>query len=417
MKEWVIDGGKELSGVIEVGGAKNSLVAILPACIVSKSIVKLSNVTPLFDTYVIIDILKKLNVRVIYDNKSKMIIDARNVKNCDLTSKEMTDIRASYYFMGALLSLYKNVSILGPGGCKFATRPIDLHLFAFECLGCKCEIEKGVYKFKKDKINNRIIKFSKVSVGATVNTILASCRIKGKVRLVNVALEPEIDDLITFLNKCGANIIREENDIVIKGVERLHGCEHEIMEDRIEAGTYLILGACIGNNLKIVYHESKYLSTLIELLQSMKVNIKIRNDYMIVNKCTNIENQKVVFDCYPNLATDLQQPLSILLTHTNRVSVLKDLVYPSRYTQIDDLNKMGFRMEVINECLYVYRSENLCGQRVSCKDLRGGMSLVIAGLIAKGETYISNVCHIERGYYNVISKLKRIGAKIYEKDM
>ena len=173
--------------------------------------------------------------------------------------------------MGALLALYKNVSVMGPGGCKFATRPIDLHLFAFEQLGCSYLCESGVYKFKKNKIINRVITFSKVSVGATINAILASCKVNGKVRLVNVAIEPEIDDLIEFLNKSGANIVRIKNEIIIKGVNKLHGCRHQIMEDRIEAGTYLILGACIGKNLKVKYHQTYHLKSLIDLFESLGI--------------------------------------------------------------------------------------------------------------------------------------------------
>ena len=416
MKEWVIEGGKVLSGEIKVEGSKNSLVAIIPACIITKSIVKLSNVTPLYDTYVLIDILKELNVRVIYDNKSNMIIDSRNVINKELISDSMKKIRASYYFMGALLSLFKNVKVLGPGGCEFASRPIDLHLFAFEKLGWECDSENHIYKFNKNKIKDRVIEFKKVSVGATINAILASCKMSGKIKLINVALEPEIDDLINFLNMCGGNIYREKDSIIIQGVKELHGCSYKIMEDRIEAGTYLIMGACIGNNLKIKYKESRNLSELINLLIKMKVNVKVNPDHILVNRTDFINDEKIIFDVYPKLATDLQQPLSILLTKTREVSVLKDLVYPSRYTQLNELNNMGFNMKSYDESLYVYHSDKLYGNEVICKDLRGGASLVIAGLLARGETRINNVFHIERGYFNIVDKLKKLGAKIYEKN-
>lgn len=417
MKEWVIEGNKVLNGEIKVEGSKNALLAIIPACIITKSIVKLTNVTPLFDTYVLIDILKELNVKVIYDNKSEMIIDSRNVINKDLISEKMKKIRASYYFMGALLSLFKNVKILGPGGCKFASRPIDLHLFAFEGLGCECRKEDNIYFFNKGKIKCRVIKFKKVSVGATVNAILASCRMRGNIKLINVALEPEIDDLIKFLNLCGANICRENNNIIVKGVSQLHGCEYKIMEDRIEAGTYLILGACTCNSLKIIYHEHENLIALIELMKKMNVNIKVDKDFLIVNRAESISDSNVVFDSYPSLATDLQQPLSILLTRSKSYSVLKDLVYPTRYTQLSDLNAMGFNMKVNEDCLYIYNSNKLTGKNVECKDLRGGVSLVIAGLISDKTTIVSNVNHIERGYFDIVNKLKKIGARIYEKDI
>jgi len=216
VKEWHIWGNKDLSGSIEISGAKNAIVAILPAVILTRSIVKLDNVTPLQDTYVIIEILKKLDVRVIYDNKSKMIIDARDIDNHILDGSEMKKLRASYYFMGALLSSYKEVKVVGPGGCKFSNRPIDLHLYAFECLGCKVNVDSDLYVFNKGKIKTREIKFKKISVGATINALLASCKVRGNIRLINVAKEPEIDDLISFLNKCGANISRRDNEIIIK---------------------------------------------------------------------------------------------------------------------------------------------------------------------------------------------------------
>lgn len=416
MKKWVIRGNKTLTGTIEINGAKNSLLAILPATIITKSIVKLENVTPLKDTYVMIDILKRLNAKILYDNKSKMIIDARNIKNVNLDGEYMSDIRASYYFMGALLSLFNEARVMGPGGCKFATRPIDLHLYAFSKLGFSYEIKDGIFHFNKAKTRSRVIEFEKISVGATVNAILSSCKIRGKVKLINVAIEPEVDDLIEFLNKCGANIVRRGREIIITGVTTFNGCTHTIVKDRIEAGTYLILGACVGNNLKINYPNKGHLKELIETLIKMGVDIKMKKDIMIVNKCDRIKDTNLICDVYPSIPTDLQQPLSILLTKTETMSILKDNVYPSRYTQIEDLNNMGFKMMIENESLYVSNSLNIHGRTVNCKDLRGGVSLVLAGLLANGETVIERVEHIERGYGNMVDKLKKIGANIYEKN-
>lgn len=415
MSKWYIQGGKVLSGEVKIDGAKNSLVAILPASIITKSIVKLENVTPIDDTYVIIDILKSLNVKVCYDNKSKMIIDSRNIKYTSLIDKKMQKIRASYYFMGALLALYKKLEILGPGGCKFASRPIDLHLLGFKSLGFDYHYDNQVYSFFKNGKGIKKIKFEKVSVGATVNMILATCRQKGTFELVNVAHEPEIDDVINFLNKCGASIKRIDNKILIKGVSKMHGCTHKIIQDRIEAGTYLIMGACLGDNLKIDYGE-KHLSSLIDILKRAGVKIKEEENQLIVSCCKQVNDTNVICDTYPSLATDLQQPLSILFTRCDAVSVLEDKIYPSRYTQIEDLKKMGFKMEVNERKLYVYRSDDIKAECVSCKDLRGGASLVVAALMAKGTSVIDNVSHIKRGYYDILNKLKRIGAITYEKD-
>ena len=416
MSKWVVSGGKKLSGIVKIDGAKNSLVAILPAAIVTRAIVKLENVTPIDDTYVIIDILKSLNVKVYYDNKSLMIIDSRNVKYIDLVDEKMQKIRASYYFMGALLSLYQKVTILGPGGCKFASRPIDLHISGFKSLGFDYDCNNQIYSFQKKEKGEKVIEFKKVSVGATINMILATCRKKGVFKLVNVASEPEIDDVINFLNKCGASIKRTKNAIEIKGVNKMHGCRHKIIQDRIEAGTYLIIGACVGENLKIKYNDSQYLTALMDLLKKVGVKIYEDGDQIVVNSCEYIEDVQVVCDAYPNLATDLQQPLSVLFAKCKKVSVLEDKIYPSRYTQIDDLTSMGFKMEVNEGKLYVHKSDELNASYVSCKDLRGGASLIVAALMAKGTSVIDNIYHIKRGYYDILNKLKRIGAIAYEKD-
>ena len=416
MSKWVVSGGKKLSGMVKIDGAKNSLVAILPASIITKSIVKLENVTPINDTYVIIDVLKSLNVKVYYDNESVMIIDSRNIKYVDLVDEKMQKIRASYYFMGALLSLYQKVKILGPGGCKFSSRPIDLHISGFKRLGFDYEYDNQIYSFRKKEKGEKVIEFKKVSVGATINMILAVCKRKGVFRLVNVASEPEIDDVIDFLNKCGASIQRVKNDIKIRGVNKMHGCSHKIIQDRIEAGTYLIIGACIGENLKIKYKDIKHLSSLIDLLKKIGVKIYEDGEQIIVNSCEFIDDAHVICDIYPHLATDLQQPLSVLFTKCKNVSVLEDKIYPSRYTQVDDLTSMGFKMEVKEGKLYVYKSAELNSANVSCKDLRGGASLIVAALMAKGSSVIDNIYHIKRGYYDILNKLKRIGAIAYEKD-
>lgn len=416
MKKWIIYGNKELSGVVNINGSKNSLLAILAASIITKSIVELENVTPIKDTYMMISILRKLNVIIIYDNKSKMIVDARKVANKDLVFEEMGKLRASYYLIGALLSLYSNVKSLGPGGCGFATRPIDLHLFAFQKLGFSSFVEDNLYIFKKDRKIEKTIVFDKVSVGATVNAILASARVRGKVKLVNVAIEPEIDDLIAFLNKCGANIKRKDREINIVGNSRLVGCTHKIIQDRIEAGTYLILGACLGNNLRINYSYREHISSLLSLLENMKIPIEIKKDEIIISKRGDVEDFNLIFDAYPQLPTDLQQPISILLSRCSKWSFLKDKVYPSRYTQLGELNKMGFIMEVEDDVLRVKSSKEIKGACLSCKDLRGGASLVLASLIADGKSEISDVWHIERGYYDIINKLRHIGAMIYEEN-
>lgn len=416
VREWQVYGNRVLSGSIKVEGAKNSLVAILPAAVLTKSIVELDNVTPIKDTYVLIEILKNLNVRVIYDNKSKMIIDSRYVKNVPLIDENMQKLRASYYFMGVLMSLYKKSTILGPGGCEFAARPINFHLDAFQKIGISYTYDGKVYNLKKNEKRNVTITFKKISVGATINLILACCRKKGITKLINVANEPEVDDLIDFLNSCGGNIKRQDNQIIIIGKNKLHGCKHSIIQDRIEAGTYLILGACVGKHLQIEYKNSRHLTTLIELLRNCGVDINVNDDCIEVSMVNEISDSFVECDVYPKIPTDLQQPLSILFTKTKKESILKDNVYPSRYTQIDDLTKMGFKMSVEGDFLRVCKSNKIKGKNITCRDLRGGASLIIAALIGDGVSIIRDVYHIERGYYDILNKLRKVGAIAYEKN-
>ena len=412
MDVYKIKGGKTLSGVIKVGGSKNALLPIVAGSIICKDIVYLENVTPLEDTYSMIDILKHLNVRVFYDNKSRMIIDSRDIVNKTIGISYTQKLRASYYFMGALLSMYKKVCIGFPGGCKFSTRPIDLHLMAFKNLGIDYALNGNKYHFIKMKKDNAIIHFNKVSVGATINAILASVKIKGNAKLQNVALEPEVDNLIEFLNKCGANITRLGRDILICGVERLNGCKHTIMEDRIEAQTYLTLGAVSGNQLKIVYSNKEHIKSFISLLKEIEVPLKDVEEGYIVSKVNEIKSKKLFFDIYPNLPTDIQPILSILFTKANGSSEFLDLIYPNRYTQVNELVSMGYAMEVIDNKLIINKNKEYIDSYVKAKDLRGVASLIVAALLSDKTTYIEDDGHIRRGYFNIEEKIRSVGGNI-----
>ena len=413
MKEILcINGGNGLHGEVEIGGAKNSLVALIPASIITKSIVKLCNVKPIDDTYTLIKILNVLNVKTLYDDKDCLYIDSRNIKNIRLDNSEMMDMRASYYFMGALLSLYKKVEVVGPGGCNFGSRPIDLHLFAFDCLGVKYTEDKLLYKFIRKDLSSKKITFNKKSVGATVNAILACCRDKGVTIIENCSLEPEIDDLINFLNKCGCNITREKENIVVVGVSKLHGCEYKVMFDRIEAGTFMIIGGLLANNLKIKNIECKYLENVIDVLKRIGVKIDCFDKYLIVNKVNDYHSINMQVNPYPGFPTDLQQPLTVLLSTCNGVSSIKETIYPARLSHVESLNKMNANIKIDNDVIIIDGNREFNCSNVSGKDLRGGISLVIAALLAKGESKISGVKYIKRGYSDLVYKLKNIGADI-----
>ncbi len=413
MKELLcINGGNLLQGEVDIGGAKNSLVALIPASIVTKSIVKIDNVKPIDDTYTLLKILHKLNVKTLYDNKSCLYIDARKVKNAKLDTEEVLQMRASYYFMGALLSLYSKVSILGPGGCNFGERPIDLHLKAFENLGVSYTVEDKLYNFCKGGEVRKEIIFEKKSVGATVNAILASCRMKGSVFIRNCALEPEIDDLINFLNKCGGSVYRVNEDIVVNGVSNYHGCEYKVMSDRIEAGTFMIIGAALGKWIKINNVNCEHLRSLINLLNKIGVNVIEKDNSIFISKGSSYNPVDVLVDMYPGFPTDLQQPLTVLLSLCNGVSTIKETIYTSRLSHIDSLNKMNANIHINDDLIVVNGNRSFMNYDVSGKDLRGGISLVIAGLLANGESHIDGVKYIKRGYSDLVNKLNKIGADI-----
>lgn len=407
-----IRGSNLLEGEVSVGGAKNSLVALIPASIITKSIVKLTNVKPIEDTYTLLKILEKLNVKTLYDDRDSLYIDARDVKNCKLDFEEVLKMRASYYFMGALLCLYKEVSVIGPGGCNFGERPIDLHLKAFESLGINYSLKDSVYNFKKEGINERVINFSKKSVGATVNAILASCKTKNKIVINNCAKEPEIDDLIHFLNMCGCNIERQNESIVIRKCSKIHGCEYKVMSDRIEAGTFMIIASLLSHHLVIKNVNTRHLKSVINVLKEIGVNIIEKDNSLIISKPDIYKPVNVVVDTYPSFPTDLQQPLSTLLCVCNGVSTIKETIYPARLSHIDSLNKMGGNISIQDDLIVIEGNKKFIGKEVSGKDLRGGISLVIAALLAKEESKIDGVKYIKRGYSDLVYKLKKIGANI-----
>lgn len=413
MKEILhVKGGNLLSGEVSIGGAKNSLVALIPASIITRSIVKLENIIPIDDTYTLINILHKLNVKTLYDDRSCLYIDARSVKNIKLDSEDVSKMRASYYFMGALLSLYNNVSVLFPGGCNFGSRPIDLHLFAFSNLGVDYKEENGVYHFKKDKVRCKEFTFSNKSVGATINAILASCKGRETIKINNCSMEPEVDDLICFLNKCGCDITRAGEDILVRGVNELNGCEYEVMPDRIEAGTFMMVAGMLGSNIKIKNIKLDHIRNVCDVLKSIGVKIVEYNDYLIISRGRNYKGVDVVVAPYPNFPTDLQQPLTVLLSMCEGKSSIKETIYPTRLSHVDSLNKMNADINIKDDLILVNGNREFVGANVSGKDLRGGISLVLAALVAKGDSYIDGVKYIKRGYSDLVYKLRKLGANI-----
>ena len=417
MKILEIEGNKELSGTIRVSGAKNSCVALIPAAILSDEEVTICNVPELTDTDALCEILDILNVGVKRASES-IVIDPSNMKNIEIAEEYSKKLRASYYFMGALLGKYKKAVMYFPGGCSIGARPIDLHLKGFEALGAKVTNDKNKYTVEAEELHGANIYLDFASVGATINIMLAAVKAKGTTVIDNAAKEPEIVNIATFLNNMGASITGAgTSTIKIEGVDKLHKCFHEVIPDRIEAGTYIILGALCGSNLKIDNIIPEHLDSLLSKLDEIGVDLEVGQDYVIVNKKTAYKPTTIKTAVYPGFPTDLQQPFTVLLTQCNGKSKVVETIWENRFMHIPYLNDLGADITVKNQTATIIGKTNLKGSTVVATDLRAGAAMVIAGLTAEGKTTITNVEHILRGYENIVEKLKSVGAKIESKEI
>ena len=412
MKIIKIKGGNILKGKIEVSGAKNAAVALIPASILSDDIATIYNVPEITDIVALEEILRVLNCKTDID-KDRMTIDTKNMKNIEIGEEISQKLRASYYFMGALLGKYHKVSMYFPGGCSIGTRPIDLHLKGFEALGAKVENNKNQYIVSADKLKGADIYLDFASVGATINIMLAAVKAEGTTTIDNAAKEPEIVNVATYLNSMGAKISGAgTSKITIKGVKKLSRAMGEIIPDRIEAGTYIIIGALTGDKLRIEKLIPEHIEALISKLEEMKVDIKVGEDYVEVSKTDNLLPANIKTAVYPGFATDLQQPLTVLQTQCNGKSTVTETIYENRFMHIAYLNEMGAKITTNNTKAIIEGKTNLKGCEVAATDLRGGAAMVEAGLIAKGTTIITKPEHILRGYSTIIKKLKKVGAEI-----
>ena len=417
MKKIIIEGNKELSGTVKISGAKNSAVALIPASILCDEPVTINNIPNISDIDALKEIMKFLDAKIKNKNGT-MIIDASNINNSEIPENISSKLRASYYFMSAILGKYKYVEMYFPGGCNIGKRPIDQTLKAFRALGATIEEEENKYKIYAEKLTGAEIKLDMPSVGATVNAIFASVRANGKTVIKNAAKEPEIGNIIDFLNQMGAKIEgKNTSTITIIGVEKLYSANINVIPDRIEAGTYVILGTLLGNNLKIDNLIPEHISSLIEKLKEANANIEVFDDYIITNKSCNLKKINVITEGYPGFATELQQPFTALLTQCDGVSVLEETIYENRFNNVEYLNQMGADITIDNRKIYIKGKTNLIAKEVKATDLRAGACMVIAALIASGKTVINDIEHVLRGYENIIEKLEKIGAKVEYKEI
>lgn len=415
MKKLVINGGKKLKGEVKISGAKNSAVALIPAAILADSPVILEGVPDIKDVHSLKEILEMMGVTVSFEN-NRMKIDPTNMKSTPMPSGKIQSLRASYYFMGALLGKF-NEGVVGlPGGCYLGPRPIDLHIKGFEALGATVTTENGATNLKAaEGLTGTRIYMDMVSIGATINVMLAAVKAEGRTVIENAAREPEIIDVATLLNNMGANIRGAgTNEIRIDGVKELHGCRHSIIPDRIEAGTYLAMAAAYGDGVKVknVIHE--HLESFIAKLTEMGVKITIEEDSITVHPSTDLKAANVTTVPYPGFATDLQQPITPLLLLTEGTSIVTDTIYEARVNHIPELVRMGANASIEGNMIVINGNPDLqlVGAEVTASDLRAGACLVTAGVMATGETKISNVGNILRGYDSIIEKLTALGADI-----
>lgn len=408
-----IEGNKNLKGTVKISGAKNSAVALIPAAILCDENVKITNIPKISDIDALEEILKYLNAKVERTEDGEIYIGSCNIENKPIPYEDSKKLRASYYFMGALLGRHKKIEMYFPGGCTIGARPIDLHLKGFEALGAKIEQQEDKYIITADELKGTNIYLDVASVGATVNIMLAAVKAKGVTIIENAAKEPEIVDLATFLNGMGAKISGAgTNTIKIIGVDYLKSCTHEVIPDRIEAGTYIMIGAAVCENLVVENVIPEHIDSLLRKLIEMGVDLKVDVDSVTVTNKNNIKSTNIITLGYPGFPTDLQQIMASLMTQAEGESKIEETLYENRFLNLYQISKMGAKVKLEGNRAYIRGKTDLYGTEVSASDLRAGASLVLAALLAKGETIINSADYILRGYEDIVQKLTKLGAKI-----
>jgi UDP-N-acetylglucosamine 1-carboxyvinyltransferase len=412
MEVYKIKGAKRLHGTIKVSGAKNSAVALIPASLLANSPVTIEGLPEILDVWTLKEILEEVGAKITFEDGT-MTIDPTNVVDMPLPNGNIKKLRASYYLMGALLGKFKKAAIGLPGGCHLGPRPIDQHIKGFEALGASVSNEHGAIYLRADELVGSKIYLDVVSVGATINIMLAAVLAKGRTIIENAAKEPEIIDVATLLSNMGANIKGAGTNVIrIDGVDELHGTKHTIIPDRIEAGTFMIMAAVAGDGVTVDNVIPFHVEALTAKLREMGVKVEEYEEKVFIPKSKNLQPVDVKTLVYPGFPTDLQQPFSVLMTQATGTSVITDTIYSARFKQIDELRRMNASGRVDGRTAIITGPMDLEAATVRASDLRAGAALVIAGLIADGETEIQDIFHIERGYSSIIEKLRGLGADI-----
>lgn len=414
MEKLVINGGNKLNGSVEINGAKNAAVAILPAAVAaSKGKCLIDNIPDIEDVHCLERILLSLGCKLNKIDNNTLEIDSTEVHTYDACTEDVRRMRASYYFIGALLTRFKEARVELPGGCPIGVRPIDQHIKGFEALGADVTIEHGAVKVKAEKLIGTNIFFDVVSVGATINVMIAAVLAEGITTLENVAKEPHVVDVANFLNSMGADIKGAGTDVIrIKGVEELKGCNYSVIPDQIEAGTFMIAAAATKGDVTIKNVIPKHLESISAKLTEMGAEVEEGDDSVRVKYTGNFKGINVKTMPYPGFPTDIQQPMSSLLSVVPGRSIITESIWESRHKHIDELKKMGADIKVEGRVAIIDGVNKLTGATVKATDLRAGAAMVIAGLIAQGETHITDIEHIDRGYPHIENKFRDLGANI-----
>ena len=413
MEKFVVTGGKRLNGEINIYGAKNAAVAILPAVLLCDEVCRIENLPEISDVSVMIRILYELGAEVKMINKDTVEINPKGIHSHIVPAEMSNRMRASSYFMGAMLGRFNHALVAPPGGCDFGVRPIDQHIKGFEALGAKVAIENGMVNAKADYLMGAPIYLDKVSVGATVNIMLAAVKARGLTVIENAAKEPHIVDLANFLNSMGANIMGAGTNVIkIRGVSELHGTNYSIIPDQIEAGTYMVAAAAAGGDVLIKNVIPKHLESIIAKLVETGITVEEYDDSVRVISDKRPRKCNIITLPHPGFPTDMQPQMAVLLAIAEGTSIITDSVWDNRFRYVDQLNIMGAEIQVDGRVAVISGVEGLKGAPVASTDLRAGAAMIIAGLCADGVTEIENIGYIDRGYAHVVEKLTAVGADI-----
>lgn len=414
MEKIVINGRKPLNGEVYISGAKNAAVAVVPAALLIEGSCRIENVPDIKDTKILEETLNQLGASITFEDKNTILVDCSGVNTYKASYEMIKSMRASYYLLGALLGRFKRAEVALPGGCDFGFRPMDQHIKGFEAMGAQVEIEHGIVKLSAEKLVGSQIYLDVVSVGATINLMLAAVRAEGTTTIENAAKEPHVVDAANFLNAAGANVKGAGTDVIkIKGVERLKGgAVHSIIPDMVEAGTFMIAAAAAGGDVIVKNVIPKHLESLSAKLLEMNINVIEGEDWIRIIGSGKVMKANIKTLPYPGFPTDLHPPITVLLCLAEGTSTITEAIWPSRFQYIDELKRMGAQVKVEGSIAVIEGPSRLSGAPVNAIDLRAGAAVVIAGLTAEGTTEVHSIKYIDRGYEDFVGKLKSLGADI-----